>query len=171
MVEPGGKLVTMVHLPPERDHCSPHGKIDTVLFSDGIYEGDKGTIRAIQARRDGIAAAVRYWNLRVHSEQVEHTNLAVALEAIARSKKLQGRTCLGFDHSTGCEYWSGVQQVDDSVGGAGILKSRSAEENFRGLVMMLHRWQNKIENDVAFQKLESEFPTAAKFADDSFWSK
>jgi hypothetical protein len=169
-IPPGGRLITQDSIPSIREHCAT-ARVDTVLFSDGTFQGDKGIIHAMQSEREGIATAVHYWHKKLHDEHAETSYMAVVEAARAQLEKVRGRACTLPDRSTGCEFWTGVMHVDVSMSGMGIRKNKTAEENFQGYVRFVDQWQQKVDDNVAYHKLQAEFPISPKYANDAVWSK
>ena len=69
-LEPGDQW-RMTGVLRARAECKWKAVNEAAIYADGTYEGDKIGLRNLEARRDGIAAAVKYW-----SDQFEHADLA-----------------------------------------------------------------------------------------------
>jgi hypothetical protein len=57
----GKRRISFLKLNPQPSGCAWKAEINAVIYSDGSYEGDEIAMRGMAARRDGIAAGVRYW--------------------------------------------------------------------------------------------------------------
>ena len=91
-------MVTQTPLPPRTKRCSWHGSIDGVIYTDGTYEGKKEIVRGLQARRDGIAAGVRFWAIRTHREATEaEANVDEFERRVKNDQEKLNEVCNQFD--------------------------------------------------------------------------
>ena len=167
VVKPGERMFSMVNLLPQPSGCAWQGDIDAVIFADGTYEGNETTVRGMQARRDGIAAALKYWAQQLHQQAQDNTDAdALALEAKDLSHEDFKKTMFPGCHKSplACEYWRGRQQVDANIESWGKVKNGSAQKRYGSVLHSMERWQTKMDNDPALTKLDEIFPLPADIA-------
>jgi hypothetical protein len=148
--------------------CPP--KVDTVIFSDGSYEGTPACVQAIQAHRDGIRDSLLYWAERLDKEAPGAWDFA-ALKAEAVSRHTLDSSALrkyaaSKSSASGPEplllvYWRGREWADFAVSTdfQTCLKSpKHPLETCRRFALHITQWKKNIETDVSMQKLSAEFP-------------
>jgi hypothetical protein len=153
LIQPGQRFFALVNLAPQPSGCVWQGQVAGVIYADGTYDGQESTVRDLQARRAGIAAALQYWN----NFQIGGHELTVAANGPTNAENLSqddlsktwAYTCR--DQPAVCAYWSGRHQVDQNVA---LGMKHNAQ-----LGPYLDRWSAKFEADLAFKTLEVTFPS------------
>ncbi len=77
-VRPWERVTFRENFYPNSSGCEWKVEVTAVLFSDGSYEGDKAQARAMQARRDGIVAAVGYWRAKMNPPPIKSSDFEPA---------------------------------------------------------------------------------------------
>jgi hypothetical protein len=161
----------LTNLLPQPSGCAWRTKVDGVIYADGTFEGDEKVVQGVQARRDGIVAAVQYWEDRMHRPNQNQTTSQL-LEELENDAKRFSETdrretmypgCQ--QHPLSCEYWRGRQQVDTNAGLIAHLKKDDPEESYRRILQVMDGWQAKIEKNIALPKLDAVFPLPNEVAD------
>jgi|GEM_PF-7049568 hypothetical protein len=169
-IEPGGRWImpgTPGQIVNEKE-ISCELQVDAILFTDGSYEGDEASVRALQARRDGIRASVNYWSEKFNIENPDPSDFAT-LRNQAKDRLKQERDI--FDkylyaalnsetQPLSMAYWNGRIQVDQNVEHwiSDSLSGEKALKNYQRSASDIARWQKKIETDISMQNLSAEFP-------------
>ncbi len=167
IVKPGERMYSHVNLLPQPSGCVWQGDIDAVIFADGTYEGDETTARNMQAHRDGIAAALRYWAGQFRQPAGDIPDLAaIVLKAEALSdadfKKTMFPECR--KNPLACEYWTGRRQVDSLIKLWGGNTIGDTQRRYAGVLRFRERWQTKVDKDTALIELDETFPLPADLA-------
>jgi hypothetical protein len=167
IIEPWGRLMMRSQIPPEWSKCEGRMELDAVLYTDGTHEGDDTELRKIQARRDGIADALKYWTDRFAREQTGPANYEVTL---ADSEKIPAQD---FPHMKlpgclqsplACAYWSGRRQVDMDVAVSGKSDKDSPAQRYDRMFQEVNGWQIKLNEDVALKVLDPKFVLPSEIA-------
>jgi hypothetical protein len=153
LIQPGQRFYASVNLAPQPSGCAWQGQVAGVIYADGTYDGEEATVRDLQARRAGIAAALQYWANQqlVGHEQTVAANGPSHAERLSEEDFAKTWTYTCRDQPAVCAYWSGRHHVDQNV--AQLLK-RNAQ-----MGPYLDRWTAKVEADAAFKTLEPIFPS------------
>lgn len=147
-------------------------KIDAVLFTDGSFEGSDDGLRALKARRDGVATSVNYWAYKLRQERPDGSTLGT-LMSNAKDRVAEDAAEL-IKHSDPTSendlgtplwdyvrlYWEGRQKVD---GGAqwwarGASTKEPAWLTFQRFADQIYRSKKEIDDDLVQKKLNSVFP-------------
>jgi hypothetical protein len=173
IVKPGDRRYFMLNLPPQTSGCAWQGDIDAVIFANGTFDGDETIVRGMQARRDGIAAAIgdwkerlRNWTEQVHQQTGDTNPDPLSLKAKDLSDEDSQKTMFPGcrEKPTACEYWKGRKHVDSNIAIWAAGKSDSAVERHHILLGMIEKWQTKMDKDTAFVELDQTFPLPADLA-------
>jgi hypothetical protein len=166
--EPGARIAVQQLLP--QPSCEWKADINAVLYADGSYEGDEMSARGLQARRDGIAASVKYWTDRLSQESAGKPNLEAThtdAERLTQEDEKKAHMFPGCGKlPLTCQYWRGRSHVDRSVALKAKSQKDGSEGSYRRIVQFVTRWEKKIEADVALKKLDAVFPLAAALAEE-----
>ena len=169
VAEPGARIVVLDHLLPQPS-CEWKADINAVLYADGSYEGDEMSARGLQARRDGIAASVKYWADRLSQESAGKPNLEATqtdAERLTQEDEKKAHMFPGCGKlPLACQYWSGRSHVDRNVAHQAKSQKDGSEGSYRRIVQFITRWEKKMEADVALKKLDAVFPLAAALAEE-----
>jgi len=156
------------HIAPKRPvACIERAEVDAVLYADGSYAGDDLALRGLQARRDGIAASVQNWAAKMESRgSLDPKIKDLGTEADSITEADLGRSASGCQSEPlSCQYWSGRAQADVNIALAfKVPKDQDDADVSRRVLAVISSWQKKIDEDVAFQKLEATFPLPAGIA-------
>jgi hypothetical protein len=152
----------MESLVPQPSGCVWDADFDAVIYADGSYEGDEMTVRRLQARRDGVAAGVKYWADKLAQEAVDKAGRETIRAEAERLKDEDLRKITNRCRKLECEYWRSIFQVDINVA-ANTRPSENSPplEGYGGIVQTYARHEQKIEADVALKNLGVVFPLAA----------
>lgn len=168
VLEPRGRMVSSVNLPPQPSGCVWDADFDAVIYADGSYEGDEMRVRGLQARRDGIAESLNYWANRVAEEAKDKASLET-IRADAERLKDEDRkktTAICAKLPLSCEYWRGKYHIDSNVAmQTKPWKDGPEIEGYGGIIQMYARHKKKIEADVALKKLDAVFPLSEALAE------
>ena len=159
LIQPGQRFFTLPKL-SQQSGCEWKLQVGGAIYADGTYEGEESAIRNLQARRDGISAALQYWT-KLHNDAQEGTDEEIVYAGAEElSKEDTGKTATlpGCpDQSAVCAYWWGRLQVDVNV--AQHLKINQSKAHPMLVSRFVERWTEKVDADEAFKKLEETFPT------------
>jgi hypothetical protein len=163
-VEPGGRWNTIFS---QNGQCE--GKVDAVVFSDGTYAGNPFSVRAIQARREGIRASVNYWSEEFSKQNPDASDFA-ALTADAKHRVAEDWrmahqvTSIALNRSVPdtlpMAYWYTRVVVDQQVEVwcSYPTDGKATAEYYQQLASKFAQWKKMIDTNVAMQKLRAEFP-------------
>lgn len=159
VAEPEARMVSMKKLSPPPDGCVWNADFDAVIYADGSYEGDEIKVQRLQARRDGLAAGVKYWANRLAGEPVDKASRETIRADAERLKDEDLKKITNRCRKLECEYWRGRFQVDINVA-ANTRPSENSPplEGNGGIIQTYTRHEKKIEADVALKKLDAVFP-------------
>ena len=165
-LEPGARWL-MFGVVPECDQ-----KIEAVLFTDGSFEGSDDGLRALKARRDGVATSVNYWAYRLRQENPDGSTLGTLMnDAKDRFAEDTAEVVKHPDPTSENDlgkplwdyvrlYWKGRQEVDGNA--QALAKGESAKEparvTFERFMEQIYRRKKEIDDDLALKKLDSVFP-------------
>jgi hypothetical protein len=153
LIQPGERFFALEKLLPQPSGCTWEGHIDGVIYADGTYQGDKSTIRELQARRAGIAAALQYWT-KLHEDGPEVSDEKITYakaEQISRKDFTKQMFPGCRSQPVACAYWSGRHQVDSNV----ALQVRQKQPLL--VSAFVERWEKKVDADDAFKKMSTTF--------------
>ena len=159
LLGPHQRGMSMRRVMPQPSGCAAHSDIDAVVYADGSYEGDESAVQALQARRDGMAAALQFWIERLNGEDLQRLDVGSLGEEAGRLKHTDETKYSCRVAPIACSYWLGRLQVDQNV--LLQLKPNDGEDDpatLRRILGLLVRWQKKIGDDAAFKKLDGQFP-------------
>ena len=144
-------------LMPQPSGCDWNVAIDAVLYTDGTYEGDKAQARSLQARRDGIAATVRYWMDRLKTLPTSPKELAsIRTDADRRSR---GGSCT--QPTPDCGYQQGRRQVDSNLAERLEHLKDTPDMAYEQALAFLTQWQKELDGNFALKRLDATFPLSA----------
>jgi hypothetical protein len=174
IVQPGRRFVsgTAIFSGPETQKCD--AQVDAAIFADGSYAGDEAQIRALEAHRDGIEAAVAYWANRLDPEDATERNLnSILAEARLRAAndgvQAQHRISRDLDYpdaSVAWNYWTGRDEVDLFLvtNLPAHINDDASAARYKSVVNDVRRWREDIEGNLAKKKLDAIFPLPSELA-------
>ena len=154
---PGGRMQSLINFPAQPGGCPWHADIDGVIYSDGTYEGSNDGVRSLQVWRDGLAEELQYWSTKLHQDSPTLFDpFAIGSEAQRRADSYMGRP-----EGLLNDYESGRRQVALSLshlayGNPSPDELRRREEDF------IDQWKKKLDDDVAFKRMNVIFPLPAE---------
>jgi hypothetical protein len=160
-VRPWERVTFRENFYPNSSGCEWKVEVTAVLFSDGSYEGDKAQARAMQARRDGIVAAVGYWRAKMNPPPIKSSDFellasdAKGRRTIDQANAWASKCFQGTDES--CSYWQGRQLVDLNIANDIERKKINPDPEFTSPVEILDRWQEVLDRNEALRKLDAIF--------------
>lgn len=157
IIAPGQRMQTLTYFSPQPSGCPRHADIDAVIYSDGTYEGSNDGVRSLQVWRDGVADELQYWSTKLHAPDAEPFDpYAITSEAKRRADTYMA-VYRGPNHPFLVDYKLGERQV---AGNIALLASGnlSPDELRRRELDFIDRWQKKLDDDVAFTKMNAILP-------------
>ena len=161
VLDSSGSIPTAIFLPAQPSGCAWQADIDAVVYADGSYEGVENSVKRLQVRRDGMAAAVNYWADRFDRESTEALKFASTIadtERIASDDKTRVSSAGAHRSDLELSYWSGRRQVDASLLFRGQQSKNGPEAKYRSMVNLIHEWRAKIAADAALKRIDLIFP-------------
>jgi hypothetical protein len=157
VIAPGGRMQSLINFPAQPGGCPWQADIDAVIYSDGTYEGSNDGVRSLQVWRDGLAGELQYWSTKLHQDSpAPFDPHAISSEAQRRADSYVGRP-----EGLMNDYESAKRQVTLSLAmsAAGNL---APDELQRREVDLIDRWKKKLDDDIAFKKMNEVFPLPAE---------
>lgn len=155
VIAPGQRLQTAIRLAPYPNGCSWNADVDGVIYSDGTYEGSDEGVRSLQGWRDGLADELQYWSTKLQQETPADP-YAIAKEAKQRAETYMHQPYRGPIHSL--RYYRYGEEVVASTLAIKANGNPSPEKLHRREIDLIDQWQKKLDDDVAFKKLNAIFP-------------
>ncbi|MFT4113721.1 hypothetical protein [Silvibacterium sp.] len=167
VILPGVRFFSDQNLSPQPSGCTWAGDIDGVIYADGSYEGNENVVHALQARRDGILSAARFWVEATEGEAAgKFTPAVLAGEAQRLSdedrKKMSNPGCR--EQPITCAYWNGREQVDINMVGQMNADRQRGDTPYSHIAQFARKWREKAEADSALKALEISFPLPPELA-------
>lgn len=175
VLETGERWRTIVAFSPEHRGC--HMRINAVFFSDGSFEGDDAAVQGLKARRDGLAAGIHFWADRLSREKPDGSTLDALLAAvrqrIAEDQTKQKKYPIDIRHDDPppllWQYWSGRLAVERNIEVQLFLTKHLSQEKasqyLRNVADAINQWREKIDGNLALQKLNIVFPAISQSED------
>ena len=168
-VEPGGqRRLGAISGGPLPTGCEWTVESSGVIYADGTYEGDESVVRNLQARRDGVAASVKFWSDRFGQTNSGAPNASVTADEamqliqrdMAKTMELCSHQARAREFTLTCEYWRGRTEPDSSLQAMERRFKDGPEE--RDIAGVFDKWEKKIEGDMAMNKVGAVFPVPAE---------
>lgn len=156
VIAPGQRMQTLTDF-SQPEICAWKPDIDAVIYFDGTYEGSNNGVRSLQIWRDGFADELQYWSTKLHPE----SSTPFDPYAISREAEWRAEWHMGRPEGLLNDYQSGRGQVDRSLS---LLAygNPPPDELHRSELDLIDRWKKKLDDDVAFKKMNAIFPPPAE---------
>jgi len=154
-VHPWERVTFLTELAPQQSGCSWKAVIDAVIYADGSYEGAQTWAQFLQARRDGIAASVKYWIDHLKALPTVPLDMG-SIQADAEHRRQAAGACI--QPTPDCGYRHGRQQVDSNLAIRVEHWKDNPELEYQQTLQFLTRWQAELNGNVALKRLELTFP-------------
>jgi hypothetical protein len=164
-VAPGERSVTGLPVNLQSSECEWKAEVDTVIYTDGSYDGDKEAARSIEARRDGIMASVKDWVIMLNQVDTLGPEISTATQNLLTIKaEVQGRldkdvvSCK--DQPSACKYWMGRYGIDYSLSQQTrpVMANETPDHIYQRVTQFIVRLDKKIQDDTALKILDGVFP-------------
>ena len=172
VLETGGRWDAHIAVFAENGACDT--QVTGVLFSDGSFDGEDAAVRGLKAHRDGLAAGVNYWADRIGREKPDGSTLDALLAEVRQRESedqlKQRKYPITLNENTPpllWQYWSGWLRVEKHIEFhfPKDLSREKARENLRKIADEINQWKNKIDGNLALQKLNVTFPAISESED------
>ena len=160
LIQPGQRFFALEKLLPQPSGCTWEGRILGVIYTDGTHEGEESAARDMQARRDGIAAALRYWN-KLHENGADNANtrtIYAGAEQLAKSDFARQIAPECNRQPVACAYWKGRYLVDTNI----ALQVNQQSSSQASVVTYVERWMKKADADEALRYMDTEYPLSTE---------
>ena len=160
LIQPGQRFFALEKLLPQPSGCTWEGHIKGVIYVDGTHAGEESAARDMQASRDGIAAALRYWT-KLNEDRGENSDergIYTGAEQLAKDDYAKQMFPRCNNQPVACAYWKGRYLVDTNI----ALQVNQQSSSYASVKAYVERWLKKVDADDALRHMDAEFPLSTE---------